>query len=273
MPLVIEHRGVWSLNVEIAHIRSASSTGPRHDPNYPNPDDDENLLLLCHQHHNLIDDHPQVYPVDELVEWREKQIRQEGGSGLDESQIKRIVDAILEVRATVDLVGVIETFAGDILVPIEDLNGTESLNFGENDRFLGVNVANSGSLALQVKNVGVDISLVDSQNPLNYQFPTNLRFGRPKTVVPPQGSDYWAADLREVAGGFLEALKHGLRTWPDRFRGYALLGTGDRIEGDWVDIIHLPIWRPDLTSEGLQEMFREAKRRGISGNRRESGEQ
>ena len=47
-PLVFEDRGVTTTVAEIAHIRSASPGGPRHDPSYNGDlDGPENLLLLC----------------------------------------------------------------------------------------------------------------------------------------------------------------------------------------------------------------------------------
>jgi hypothetical protein len=54
-PLVFEDpdRGVRSVAVEMAHIRSPKSDGPRHDPTFPADrlNSDENLLLLCKHHH------------------------------------------------------------------------------------------------------------------------------------------------------------------------------------------------------------------------------
>ncbi|WP_442542589.1 hypothetical protein ACSBOX_11605 [Arthrobacter sp. KN11-1C] len=59
--------------VQIAHIRAASSDGPRYDPDMT---DDErrafaNLILLCTPHHELVDKrHPERYSVETLVEWK-----------------------------------------------------------------------------------------------------------------------------------------------------------------------------------------------------------
>lgn len=258
--LYVEHRGVWSLNAQIAHIRSPSpNDGPRYDASYPVHLHyaDENVLLLCHQHHVWIDDHPDLYSVDELLDWREKQIRQEGGSGLDESQIARIVEAILEVRASTELLGVIEVGAGRISVPISELKETRLLNSDESGRFIGVSVTNHGAIALEVHNVGIDIGLHGAVDPLNYQFPAEWYPGRPDSMVGPLDSSYWIAHVPTIGAGLLEALKHiaGPR-WPETFRAYAVLGTGQRIQGDLTDIIHLPIWGVDVTSESLRDSFR-----------------
>lgn len=53
-----------------AHIRSEVLGGPRFDPAYPNPDSFGNLILLCRDHHNLIDSDVERYPVELLEEWK-----------------------------------------------------------------------------------------------------------------------------------------------------------------------------------------------------------
>ncbi|NMC36278.1 hypothetical protein GYA49_04510 [Candidatus Beckwithbacteria bacterium] len=50
------------------HIRSDKENGPRFDPSYPVeklnlPD---NLILLCRDHHKIIDDLPEKYPIEKL---------------------------------------------------------------------------------------------------------------------------------------------------------------------------------------------------------------
>jgi len=59
---------------EIAHIRAASPSGPRYDPNMT---DDErrnisNLILLCNDCHKKIDDNPEKYTVELLCEWKKQ---------------------------------------------------------------------------------------------------------------------------------------------------------------------------------------------------------
>jgi tetratricopeptide (TPR) repeat protein len=53
-----------------AHIRSDVAGGPRFDPAHPNPDSFENLILLCRDHHNVIDSDAERYPVELLEEWK-----------------------------------------------------------------------------------------------------------------------------------------------------------------------------------------------------------
>jgi len=52
------------------HIRAKSPNGPRYDPNFPleKIDKYENLILLCKNCHKLIDDRPNKYTIDHLLE-------------------------------------------------------------------------------------------------------------------------------------------------------------------------------------------------------------
>jgi hypothetical protein len=92
-PLVFEDRGVLSVSVQIAHIRSESVNGPRFDPSYPEEliDQEENLLLLCGIHHKPVDDHASVYPTGELLEWKRKQVVVSSEVTLTEPQIADVI--------------------------------------------------------------------------------------------------------------------------------------------------------------------------------------
>lgn len=52
----------------MAHIISQRINGPRHDPNYNNGnyDAEENIMLLCNNHHTLVDSCCEQYTVEEL---------------------------------------------------------------------------------------------------------------------------------------------------------------------------------------------------------------
>lgn len=57
---------------QICHIEAASSNGPRYNPNQT---DDErrsfdNLILLCHKCHDMIDNNPAIYTVELLKKWK-----------------------------------------------------------------------------------------------------------------------------------------------------------------------------------------------------------
>lgn len=53
-------------NSNICHIISRKPNGPRHDPKYIDYDNEENLILLCRNHHNEVDKNVEKYSVDIL---------------------------------------------------------------------------------------------------------------------------------------------------------------------------------------------------------------
>ncbi|WP_329097551.1 tetratricopeptide repeat protein [Actinomadura citrea] len=85
-----------SVNVEIAHIRSGRPNGPRHDSSWPSTEInvESNFLLLCREHHKWVDDHPQRYPVDELLNWKQAQVAQDDGIELDDVQVTQILHSL-----------------------------------------------------------------------------------------------------------------------------------------------------------------------------------
>src|SRR3712207_4843249 len=50
------------------HIVASSDAGPRADPTFPSADRDSyhNLMLLCLEHHKIVDDDPDTWNVDRL---------------------------------------------------------------------------------------------------------------------------------------------------------------------------------------------------------------
>lgn len=57
---------------EICHIKAASPNGPRYDPRRSVDDRHsyDNLLLLCANHHTVIDDDPEAFTVERLVKMK-----------------------------------------------------------------------------------------------------------------------------------------------------------------------------------------------------------
>ena len=57
-------------NAFVAHIVASSPDGPRGDPvlSCQLSDKLDNLMLMCHTHHKLIDDNPDEYPIEKLHE-------------------------------------------------------------------------------------------------------------------------------------------------------------------------------------------------------------
>ncbi|MBF6227144.1 hypothetical protein IU470_18790 [Nocardia abscessus] len=90
--LILEDRGLLTVVVEIAHIRSEKPNGPRYDPTYPRQliDLPANLLLLCGTHHKPVDEHPERYPVAELERWKARQVSEGMVRDLTDHQVARI---------------------------------------------------------------------------------------------------------------------------------------------------------------------------------------
>jgi len=57
---------------KIAHIVGHSDDGPRGDPDFPPSEREkpDNVLLLCGNHHDLVDVQPNTYTVDDLRRWK-----------------------------------------------------------------------------------------------------------------------------------------------------------------------------------------------------------
>jgi hypothetical protein len=66
----------FSLLGEVAHIVGEQNNAPRGD--HPMPlkerNDIKNLLLLCLEHHKIIDDHPELYPIEKLHEIKQESL-------------------------------------------------------------------------------------------------------------------------------------------------------------------------------------------------------
>jgi len=73
--LIIEEEGGNSTIIGYtAHIRSEKVNGPRYDPNYEKSELNKykNLIVLCHEHHKLVDENPEDYPAEILEEMKEE---------------------------------------------------------------------------------------------------------------------------------------------------------------------------------------------------------
>jgi len=93
-PLVLRERGASTVVAEIAHIRSISTDGPRHDPDwFGDHDGVENLLLLCLKHHRQVDRHDSLYKTPELLTWKTGQVDRASGTGtaLSDSEAGELV--------------------------------------------------------------------------------------------------------------------------------------------------------------------------------------
>lgn len=71
---------------QVAHIKADGKLGPRYDPSQSEEDRNsiDNLMLLCHTCHKLIDDHPEEHTVEKLQQRKEQY----------ETSVKRAIDSL-----------------------------------------------------------------------------------------------------------------------------------------------------------------------------------
>jgi hypothetical protein len=127
-PLIARERGKPTVLVQIARIRSEKENGPRYDPNYPKSEINAfpNLLLLCPPHHKPVDDNESDYTVDELEQWKEAQIAQQGQT-LSAPDVSEIAEQISESSiASVGAIGV-TNLARAVRILIENARRTREL--------------------------------------------------------------------------------------------------------------------------------------------------
>lgn len=80
--IIFRDRGAVTAVADIAHIRSESPSGPRHDPAYAGDlNGPENLILLCGTHHRPVDFHESLYTTGELLAWKAAQVADAAGGG------------------------------------------------------------------------------------------------------------------------------------------------------------------------------------------------
>lgn len=278
IPLVFEDpdRGVRSVAVQIAHIRSPKPKGPRHDPDYPEDklNSDENLLLLCWTHHHPVDDDESKYTIEELLDWKKNQVTDRGGFIVGDNDITEIaarLESSLDqlVKAT-RLQIAVQFFGGrlgspNILTVVQtDLDGLEELgqragNYLRPGRLIGVGVVNRGPVGAEVQAAGIDIDHGSSQpGPWNFSYVSN-NFTEWKIPCRIDGNTTrtWF-ETEDRIRTFVDRLYAQRGLIPQQFRPWAHLGNGDRLEGDWIARADLPIWEPGTGEAELRTRFRES---------------
>jgi len=244
-PLVFEDagRGVRTIAVQIAHIRSAKIDGPRYDRNYPadKVNEEENLLLLCGKHHAAVDQNASTYTTMELEEWKAAQVKQAGGTVVDDAEISRhicllesSIEAVLSIlrpSVAVEVVGG-QMVNGDLLsVPLPALGSIQidsRATLGET--LLSAQVTNSSAVGIDVTGSGIDIDLGDASDAnamwvftgglLNPGYPCRLEG---------QSTLLWHVPV-QVVRTTLAGLP-GMH----RLRGFVSLGDGSKVFGDWIN--------------------------------------
>jgi hypothetical protein len=264
-------RGIRSVAVQIAHIRSAKATGPRHDPAYPADKHhcEENLLLLCNKHHHPVDNNESKYSITELLEWKKKQVTADGGFLVEDEDIAGLAAALqaslgelvqaTQLQMTVRFVG--GRLARTREVACISLNGLHELDQLNGHlllpgRLVGVEVENRGIVGAEVQSVGIHIDHGPSQpGPWVYGYTANdiTPWGYPCRVDGHSTRDWFETEGR--IRGHVDRLYTARALAPQRFRPWAQLGNGSRLTGEWITRADLPIWEPGVGEAQLQARF------------------
>jgi hypothetical protein len=277
VPLVFEDaaRGIRSVAVQIAHIRSAKITGPRHDPEYPADklNSEENLLLLCGKHHHSVDGNESKYTIEELLEWKKAQVNDSGGFIVRDEDIVGLAVALQAsidelVQATrlqmqVRLVGG-RVGRGAAAVARMNLDGLDEVgstmgHLFRPGRLIGVEVENQGIVGAEVQAAGIDIDHGPGRRgPWQYTYVANgiTQWEFPCRIEGHATRDWFETEDR--LRRFLDGLYATRGLAPQRFRAWAELGNGDRLSGEWIARADLPIWEPAVAEAQLRARFGES---------------
>lgn len=237
-------RGVRTIAVQIAHIRSAKADGPRHDPDFPAHElnEEANLLLLCGKHHAAVDQNESVFETEELLQWKAAQVAQTGGTVVSDVDIaihvrslQSSLDAVLEVfraAVTVSITGGEVVADGLLAMPLGGLGRVAVSGLPAGERFLSVEVVNVSAVGIDVAGAGIEVDAdldggqlgrwLFTGGLLNHGFPFRLE-GR--------ATQSWHVPLT-TAQQSLGSLVPSVR----RVRAFADLGDGSRAVGNWVGI-------------------------------------
>jgi hypothetical protein len=249
-PLIFEDRGHLTVTAQIAHIRSEKPGGPRHVPGYEQFNSEENLLLLCGEHHHPVDRHESIYPIEELLQWKKLQIAQGVGRVLSDNDLTQILryvqqslSALIEVSLRVRPVALIH-HSGIVWTrfPLRAFS-TVRIQGGESERYLGVEVVNDGLASVTIGAAGFEFDLRTSANARHQVLFDDSPF-YPSRRVDGRSSGAWPLKMESVRAG-LGIVYQEYRLLPHRFRTYAVSATDDQVEGEWFPISDLPILGTD----------------------------
>ena len=231
-PLVFEdaRRGIRTIAVQIAHIRSEKPGGPRYDAGYPREllNTEENLLLLCGKHHTPVDQHGSVFTTDELLAWKAAQVAQVGGTVVSDADLANLVRTLestlsalydaLRVVVTVDVVGGRFASGGLVVMPLEGLAQITLPEDADPTLLLGVKVINKGSAGIDVTSAGIQIDVGHPDEILS-----SWIFGGPwcKHGFPHRlagrSTEHWYVDGATITATITELARKAQRA-PLRFR-------------------------------------------------------
>lgn len=268
-------RGVRSVSVQIAHIRSAKPTGPRHDPDYPKDklNSDENLLLLCWTHHHPVDDDESKYTTEELMEWKKNQVTDRGGFIVQDDDIISIVSKLessLDELVKATRLQMEVRFAGGrrlgdaaatvIRIDLDGLSEFEQRagHLFRPGRLIGIEVVNRGPVGAEVQAAGFDIDHGPGQpGPWHYSYVSNdLTEWKIPGRVDGNTTRSWF-ETEDRIRIFVDMLYTTRGLVPKRFRAWADLGNGDQLQGEWIARGDLPIWGPGVGEAELRVRYGE----------------
>lgn len=158
---------------EMAHIVAESPNGPRGAYNISQEKRDSyaNLILLCPEHHIIIDDHPDIWTVDKLMtlkmeheQWVEQQF-QKGTIKLESEGLLKKLDRLFERQKIMNFLLFANIGNARFLQALQDSNNALwfNLNAGKDFRdnyldFLDENFANSSSVPFMFDMLDVSVA-------------------------------------------------------------------------------------------------------------------
>ncbi|WP_309102345.1 HNH endonuclease [Microbacterium sp.] len=256
-------RGVRSIAVQIAHIRSEKVDGPRYDRTYDKTliNTPDNLLLMCGKHHTAVDQNEATFTIEELVEWQSAQRSQGGGTTVSDAELTNMMQTLeaslaalyglMSVSLGLNLLGA--RIVGNmevVTMPLQAL-GQVTLPEGTDPKVLvGVEVVNKSASGVSVS-AGFEFDL-GQDDPMRWIF--HGAYCPPASPHRLKGHDSqaWLQDAGDVRETVLEASRR-IGFIPPRFRVFAARRDDVTERGEWHDIVELPIWQPEVTQEWVLE--------------------
>ena len=207
-PLVFEDtaRGVRSIAVDIAHIRSPRPSGPRHDPTYTAEkiNSEENLLLLCTVHHRPVDRDDSVFSTRELLAWKEAQQAQGGGFKVEDAEVIDLVQRLEEIMVTlvgatqlsveVSLLGGYGLGTSIAFVPLAAFPEISLPTMPTGlTRYRAVEASNTGMVGADVTKAGIELDVGHREFHPQWCFPDNSRFTFPYRLEGHSAAQWFVA--------------------------------------------------------------------------------
>jgi hypothetical protein len=103
---IVQPSGTATITGEICHIKAKSPKGPRYDPRQTDGERHafDNLILLCGNHHKIVDSEPEKYTVELLKDFKDMHER-DGNIELTQDDVRlvrKLIDSYLQIQASGD---------------------------------------------------------------------------------------------------------------------------------------------------------------------------